>query len=113
MTARTPPSDTSPAALWPARRVKAMTDVDVLVMVGISPGSVDRELIQLAAETKSDEITVNVFNELGDLPSYSETSEGRRTPHAVNALRIAAAEADSLLVTMNYWAVYGSFWGAS
>lgn len=83
-------------------RVIAMTDLNVLVIVGIRVGSVDAALAQLAAQSPSDGITVRVFESLGDLPSYSETLERHRTPEAVVALRAAATRADAVLIVTSY-----------
>jgi hypothetical protein len=45
---------------------------------------------------------VNVFDDLIHLPRYDEALESRGTPDAVVALRMAAAEADAVLIVTSY-----------
>jgi NADPH-dependent FMN reductase len=84
------------------KSVSAMTDVNVLIIVGVRRDSVHRELTQAAADSSADGITLNTFEGLTDLPRYSETVEDRGTPSAVEALRAAAAEADAVLIVTTY-----------
>jgi len=79
-----------------------MTDVNVLIIVGVRRASVHRELTQVAAGSSADGITLNTFEGLTDLPRYSETVEDRGTPSAVEALRAASAEADAVLIVTTY-----------
>jgi hypothetical protein len=84
------------------KKASTMTDVNVLIIVGLPAGSVNRALAKIAVESVADGITLNVFDTLGELPRYSETLEGGGTPSSVGALRTAAAEADAVLVVTNY-----------
>ena len=67
-----------------------MTDINVLIIVGLRAGSVNRELAEVAADSSADGIALNMFDSLTDLPRYSETFENRETPSSVGALRTAA-----------------------
>jgi NAD(P)H-dependent FMN reductase len=87
---------------YPNKSVSAMTDVNVLIIVGVRGGSVNRELAQVAADGSADGIKLNSFESLTDLPQYSETFEDRATPSSVGALRTAAAEADAVLIVTTY-----------
>jgi hypothetical protein len=84
------------------RRLSVMTDINVLIIVGLRAGSVHRVLAKVAADSAADGITLNTFDSLSDLPWYSETLEKHRTPSSVEALRRAAAEADAVLIVTNY-----------
>jgi NAD(P)H-dependent FMN reductase len=96
-----PPKLTAPAAC-PARRHAAVTGINVLVIVGNTASSVKRALTRIAAESSPDIITINVFDDLGELPQYSEALENRRTPASVVALRAAATQAHAVLIATNY-----------
>jgi NAD(P)H-dependent FMN reductase len=92
MTATTPNTKT----------VSAMTDINVLIVVGLRAASVDRELTKVAIDSSADGIALNFFDSLTELPCYSETFEHRGTPSSVAALRTAAAEADAVLIVTTY-----------
>jgi NAD(P)H-dependent FMN reductase len=92
MTATTPNTKT----------VSAMTDINVLIVVGLRAASVDRELAKVAIDSSADGIALNLFDSLTELPCYSETFEHRGTPSSVAALRTAAAEADAVLIVTTY-----------
>ncbi len=79
-----------------------MTDIKVLIIIGLRSGSVNRELAEVGADTSADGIALNMFESLTDLPRYSETFEDRGTPISVGALRTAAAEADAVLILTTY-----------
>jgi NAD(P)H-dependent FMN reductase len=79
-----------------------MTDINVLIVVGLRAGSVNRELAKVAADCSADGIALNMFDSLTDLPRYSETFENCGTPSSVGALRTAAAEADAVLMVTTY-----------
>jgi NAD(P)H-dependent FMN reductase len=87
---------------YPNKSVSAMTGVNVLIIVGVRGGSVNRELAQVAADGSADRIKLNSFESLADLPQYSETFEDRGTPSSVGVLRTAAAEADAVLIVTTY-----------
>jgi NAD(P)H-dependent FMN reductase len=82
--------------------VSVMTDINVLIIVGLRAASVNRELAKVAADSSADGIALNMFDSLTDLPRYSETFENRETPSSVGALRTAAAEADAVLIVTTY-----------
>lgn len=79
-----------------------MTDVNVLIIVGLRATSVDRELAKVAADGSADGTALTMFDSLNDLPRYSETFENCGTPSSVEDLRTAAAEADAVLIVTTY-----------
>jgi NAD(P)H-dependent FMN reductase len=79
-----------------------MTDINVLIIVGLRAASVNRELAKVAADSSADGIALKMFDTLTDLPRYSEASENRGTPSSVEDLRAAAAEADAVLIVTTY-----------
>jgi NAD(P)H-dependent FMN reductase len=76
--------------------------VNVLVLVGLPAGPVNRALSRLAIDSSPNGVVVNVFNDLMGLPRYNEALENRGTPDTVLALRAAATEADAVLVVTSY-----------
>ena len=81
----------------------AFTDfINVLVLVGLPAGPVNRALSRHAIDSSPDGVLVNVFNDLARLPRYRESLETRGKPDAVVDLRLAAAEADAVLVVTSY-----------
>jgi NAD(P)H-dependent FMN reductase len=79
-----------------------MTDINVLIIVGLRAASVDRELAKVAADGPADGIALNRFDSLTELPRYRETFEDLETPSSVGDLRRAAAEADAVLIVTTY-----------
>jgi NAD(P)H-dependent FMN reductase len=79
-----------------------MTDVNVLVIIGLRGTSVNREIAEVAADSSADGIALSMFDSLTDLPSYDESFESRQTPCSVAALRAAAAEADAVVIVTTY-----------
>ena len=79
-----------------------MTDVNVLIIVGLRAASVNRELAKVAADSSADGIALNMFDSLTELPRYRETFENRRTPSSIEDLRTAAAEADAVIIVTTY-----------
>lgn len=81
-----------------------MGDTKVLALVGsLRAASINRQIAQLAADVAPDNVSVVVFEGLGELPFYNEEIDdvmnGDAAPlDAVVALRSAAAEADAALV---------------
>ena len=76
-----------------------MADVRVLVLVGsLRAASVNRQLAEVARESAPLGVSLQPFDRLGELPFYNEDIDGDRTPEAVQALRLAAAESDAALV---------------
>jgi hypothetical protein len=76
--------------------------ITVLVMVGLPAGPVNRAVSRHAIDNSPDGVLVNVFNDLARLPRYREALEARGKPDAVVDLRLAAAEADAVLVVTSY-----------
>jgi NAD(P)H-dependent FMN reductase len=76
--------------------------VTVLVLVGLPAGPVNRALSRQAIDSAPDGVMVHVFDELVRLPRYNEALETRGTPDEVVALRLAASEADAVLVVTSY-----------
>lgn len=76
--------------------------INVLVLVGLSAGPVNRALSRHALDSSPDGVMVNVFDDLARLPRYREALETHGTPEAVVALRLAATEADAVLVVTSY-----------
>jgi NAD(P)H-dependent FMN reductase len=79
-----------------------MTDVNVLIIVGLRAASVNRELAKVAADSSADGIALNMFDSLTELPRYRETFEDRQPPSSVEDLRTAAAEADAVIIVTTY-----------
>jgi NAD(P)H-dependent FMN reductase len=76
--------------------------ITVLVLVGLPAGPVHRELSRHAIDGSPDGVMVNVFDDLIRLPRYNDALETHGTPDAVVALRVAATEADAVLVVTSY-----------
>jgi hypothetical protein len=76
--------------------------INVLVLIGLPAGPINRALSRHAIDCSPDGVMVNVFNDLARLPRYSEASETQGKPDAVVDLRLAAAEADAVLVVTSY-----------
>ena len=76
--------------------------INVLVLVGLPAGPVNRALSRHAIDSSPDGVMVNVFNDLARLPRYREALETQGKPDAVVDLRLAAAEADAVLIVTNY-----------
>jgi NADPH-dependent FMN reductase len=76
--------------------------INVLVLVGLPAGPVNRALSRHAIDSSPDGVMVNVFNDLARLPRYREALETHGKPDAVVDLRLAAAEADAVLVVTSY-----------
>jgi NAD(P)H-dependent FMN reductase len=73
-----------------------------LVLVCLPAGPVNRAISRHAIDSSPDGVMVNVFNDLARLPRYREALEARGKPDAVVDLRLAAAEADAVLVVTSY-----------
>ena len=85
------------------RTPKALPDfINVLVLVGLPAGPVNRALSRQALDSSPDGVMVNVFDDLTRLPRYNEALEVHGTPDAVVDLRIAAVEADAVLIVTSY-----------
>src|SRR6201991_437613 len=79
-----------------------MTDIKLLIIVGLTAASVSRELTKVAADNPADGIALTMFDSLGELPRYREAFDDRGTPGCVGALRTAAADADAVLIVTTY-----------
>lgn len=76
-----------------------MSDIRVLVLVGsLRTASVNRQLAELAVEAAPDGVSLQLFDQLGELPFYNEDIDNDDVAEAVTSLRRAAADADATLV---------------
>jgi NAD(P)H-dependent FMN reductase len=77
-----------------------MPDIKVLTLVGsLRAASLNRQIAELAADVAPDDVTVTIFDHLGELPFYNEDIDNEAdVPASVTALRAVAAEADATLV---------------
>jgi NAD(P)H-dependent FMN reductase len=76
-----------------------MSDIKVLVLLGsLRAQSVNRQLVELAAESAPDGVELRLFDRLGELPFYNEDIDNDAVAEPVVALRSAAADADAALV---------------
>jgi NAD(P)H-dependent FMN reductase len=81
----------------------AFTDfINVLVVVGLPAGPVNRALSRHVTDSSPDGVLVNVFSDVSHLPRYREAIDTGGKPEAVVDLRLAAAEADAVLVVTSY-----------
>jgi hypothetical protein len=76
--------------------------ITVLVLVGLPAGPVHRELSRHAIDSSPDGVMVNVFDDVLRLPRYNDALETDGTPDSVVALRLAATEADAVLIVTSY-----------
>jgi hypothetical protein len=76
--------------------------ITVLVVVGLPAGPINRALSRHAINSSPDGVLVNVFSDVASLPRYREDLETWGKPEAVVDLRLAAAEADAVLVLTSY-----------
>ena len=79
-----------------------VTGTTVLVIAGISTRMVSHGLIDAAALGSLNGIALNVFDQLAQVPPYSEASENEVLPRPVDALRTAASEANAALILTSY-----------
>ncbi|MCW2550778.1 MAG: reductase [Mycobacterium sp.] len=76
-----------------------MADVKILVLIGsLRAASVNRQLAEVASESSPADVSLQLFDRLGELPFYNEDIDGEGVAESVQALRLAAAEADAALV---------------
>jgi NAD(P)H-dependent FMN reductase len=76
-----------------------MADVKILVLLGsLRAASVNRQLAEVASESSPADVSLQLFDRLGELPFYNEDIDGEDVAESVQALRLAAAEADAALV---------------
>jgi NAD(P)H-dependent FMN reductase len=76
-----------------------MADVKILVLLGsLRAASVNRQLADVASESSPADVSLQLFDRLGELPFYNEDIDGEGVAESVQALRLAAAEADAALV---------------
>src|SRR5882757_4538620 len=76
--------------------------VNVLVLVGLPAGPVNGAVSRHVIDSSPDGVMVHVFDDLARLPRYKEALETHGTPEAVVALRLAASDADAVLVVTSY-----------
>lgn len=76
----------------------------ILALVGsLRAASINRQIAELAGKVAADDVTVTIFEELGELPFYNEEIDEVMNTDApplgpVAALRAAATDADAALV---------------
>jgi NAD(P)H-dependent FMN reductase len=76
-----------------------MEDVKILVLVGsLRAASANRQLAEVARESAPAGVSLQLFDRLGELPFYNEDIDNEGVAESVQALRLAAAEADAALV---------------
>jgi NAD(P)H-dependent FMN reductase len=76
-----------------------MADVKILVLLGsLRAASMNRQLAEVASESSPADVSLQLFDRLGELPFYNEDIDGEGVAESVQALRLAAAEADAALV---------------
>jgi NADPH-dependent FMN reductase len=80
--------------------IESEPDVIVAEFVGEGPNAAAGWMNRVGSS--ADGIALNMFENLTDLPRYSETFENRGTPSSVEALRTAAADADAVLIVTTY-----------
>lgn len=90
------------ALTGPHAREECVTSTTVLIIAGISTRMVSDGLIDAAALGSPNGIALNVFDQLAQVPPYSEASENEVLPRPVDALRTAAAEANAALILTAY-----------
>ena len=70
------------------RKVRKMSDIKVLVLVGsLRAASVNRQLAELAVESAPDGVRLQLFDRLGELPFYNEDIDNENVAESVVALR--------------------------
>lgn len=78
--------------------------IKILTLVGsLRAASINRQIAELAGTAGGDDVTVSIFEGLGELPFYNEEIDDATNSDApslapVAALRAAAADADAALV---------------
>lgn len=78
--------------------------IKILALVGsLRAASINRQIAELARAVAADDVTVTIFEGLGELPFYNEEIDDAMNTDApplapVAALRAAAADADAALV---------------
>ena len=69
-----------------------MTDINVLIIVGLRAASVNRELAEVAADSSADRIALKMFDSLTDLPPrYASGTPGRDSGHRVRGADLHAS----------------------
>ena len=76
--------------------------ISVLVLVCLPADPINRALGRQAIDRSPDGAIVSVFSDCARLPRYSEALDTEGKPDAVVDLRLAAAEADAVLVITSY-----------
>ena len=76
--------------------------INVLVLVCLPAGPISSTLRRQAIASAPEGVMVSVCDDLGRLPRYREALETKGKPDAVIQLRLAAAEADALLLVTSY-----------
>ncbi|OBK53112.1 NAD(P)H-dependent oxidoreductase [Mycobacterium sp. 1081908.1] len=86
------------------RRDHTVAEIKILALVGsLRAASINRQIAELAGAVAPADVSVTIFEGLGEVPFYNEEIDEAMTPGApplapVTALRAAAAGADAALV---------------
>jgi len=76
-----------------------MSDTRVLVLVGsLRADSFNRRIAESLRDSAGQGVTIDIVENLGELPFYNEDLDGDAAPAAVTALREQIAAADRILV---------------
>ena len=76
--------------------------INVLLLVGLSTGAVNGALSRHASDASPDGVAINVVGDLASLPRYRDGLATTEKPDAVVNVRLAAAEADAVLLVTSY-----------
>ena len=73
--------------------------IRILVLLGsLRAASVNRQLAEVAVEVAPDEVTLTLFDRLGELPFYNEDIDTEGVAEAVRALRQESERAEAVLI---------------
>ncbi len=77
--------------------------IHVLGIAGsLRAGSYNRGLLRAAAELAPPDMRLDVFERLGEIPTYNQDVETEGEPETVQALKRAIVEADALLKALRH-----------
>ncbi|WP_179475770.1 NADPH-dependent FMN reductase [Mycolicibacterium vinylchloridicum] len=81
-----------------------MTRSTILLLLGsLRTASINREIAQIAIAHAPNDIRINFFDRIGELPHYNEDIDTEPAPDIVSALRAAATSAQAgLVITPEY-----------
>jgi len=76
--------------------------INVSVLVGLPTGAANGALSRHASDASPDGVAINVVGDLASLPRYRDGLATTEKPDAVVNVRLAAAEADAVLLVTSY-----------